>query len=140
MRPSRPTPTRADHKQFVVNEGWQQVPSAHHETYELDLADGRVLRTRISRPPTTTTYGARMWAHILGDQLDVTTDQFWACVKEGLTPNRASEDVVEEVDDAIPVDVVNLLVSRVGLTRRDLVGMTRHEAIARLNAYWSTGR
>jgi len=140
VSPARPTPTRADHKQFVVNEGWQQVPSAHHETYELDLADGRVLRTRISRPPNKTTYGARMWAHILRDQLDVTADEFWACVRDGVAPNRTSEDVVEEVDDAIPVDVVNLLVGRVGLTRRDLVGMTREEAIARLNEHWSTGR
>jgi len=137
---SRPTPTRADHKQFVVNEGWQQVPSTHHETYELDLADGRVLRTRISRPPNKTTYGARMWAHSLRDQLDVTADEFWACVRDGVAPDRTPDDVVDEVDDAIPVDVVNLLVGRVGLTRRDLVGMTRQEAIARLNEYWSTGR
>ena len=126
--------------QFVVNEGWQQVPSTHHETYELGLADGRVLRTRISRPPNKTTYGARMWAHILRDQLDVTADEFWTCVSDGVAPDRTSGDLVDEVDDAIPVDVVNLLVSRVGLTRRDLVGMTRQEAIARLNEFWSTGR
>jgi hypothetical protein len=36
--------------------------------------------------------------------------------------------------------VVNLLIGRVGLTRQDLIGMTREEAIARLNQYWSTGR
>ncbi len=126
--------------QFVVNEGWQPVASTRHETYELDLADGRVLRTRISRPPNRTTYGARMWAHILRDQLDVTVDEFWACVSDGVAPDRAPDDVVEEVDDAIPVDVVTLLVGRVGLTRRDLVGMTRQQAIARLNEYWATGR
>jgi hypothetical protein len=140
VSPSRPAPTRADHLQSVVNEGWQQVPSTHHETFELGLADGRVLRTRISRPPNKTTYGARMWAHILRDQLDVTADEFWTCVTDGVAPDRTSGDLVEEVDDAIPVDVVNLLVSRVGLTRRDLVGMTRQEAIARLNEFWSTGR
>ena len=140
MSPSQPAPTRADHKQFVVNEGWQPVPSTHHETYELDLADGRVLRTRISRPPNKTTYGTRMWAHILRDQLDVTADEFWACVGDGVAPDRTPDDVVEEVDHAIPVDVVNLLVSRVGLTRQDLIGMTRQEAIGRLNEYWSTGR
>lgn len=140
MSPSWPQPTRADHKQFVVNEGWQQVPSTHHETYELDLPDGRVLRTRISRPPNKATYGARMWAHILRNQLDVSADEFWACVREGVAPDRSDDDAPEEADDAIPVDVVNLLVGRVGLTRRDLIGMTRDEAIARLNEYWSTGR
>ncbi len=140
VSPSRPTPTRSDHQQFVVNEGWRQVPSAHHETYELDLADGRMLRTRISRPPSKTTYGARMWDHILRDQLDVTADELWACVRDGVAPDRAPDDVPDQVDDAIPVDVVNLLIGRLGLTHRDLVGMTRQEAISRLNEYWSTGR
>jgi hypothetical protein len=39
-----------------------------------------------------------------------------------------------------PVDVVHLLLGRVGLTRWDLVGMTREEAVARPNEYRSTGR
>ena len=123
-----------------MNEGWQQVPSTHHETFELDLPDGHVLRTRISRPPNRATCGPRMWAHILRDQLEVTAEEFWACVRNGVVPDRTPDDVPGEVDDAIPVDVVNLLIGRVGLSRRDLIGMTRDEAIARLNQYWSTGR
>ena len=101
--------------------------------------DGRVQRTRISRPPDRTTYGARMWAHILRDQLDLATDGFWACVRDGVAPDRAPDEAVEEVDDAIPVEVVTLPVERVGLTRREFIGMTREDAIARLNEYWSTG-
>ncbi len=122
------------------NEGWRQVPSTHHDTFELELADGRVLRTRISRPPNKTTYGPRMWTHILRDQLDVSADAFWACVEDGIIPDRAPEGIPEAIDDAIPVDVVRLLLDRVGLTRRDVVGMTREEAIARLGEFWSTGR
>jgi hypothetical protein len=137
---SWPQPTRATHEQFVGNEGWHQVASTHHDTYELDLPDGRVLRTRISRPPDKTTYGARMWAHILRDQLDVTAAEFWVCVRDGVAPDRTPDDVPEEVDDTIPVEVAGLLIHRVGLTRGDLVGMTREEAISRLNEYWSTGR
>ena len=140
VSPSWPQPTRADHQQFVANEGWKQVPSTCHETYELDLPDGRVLRTRISRPPNKTTYGVRMWARILTDQLDVTADEFWACVRDNVAPSRTSDDAVEEVDNAIPVDVINLLIGRVGLTRGDIVGLTRDEASARLNEHWATGR
>lgn len=40
---------------------------------------------------------------------------------------------------AIPVEVAELLVGRVGLTRRDLVGMSREQAISRLNEYWAAG-
>jgi hypothetical protein len=137
---SWPQPTRAAHERFVVNEGWHQVPSTHHDTYELVLPDGRVLRTRISRPPDKTSYGARMWAHILRDQLDVTAAEFWACARDGVAPDRTPDHVPEGVDDAIPVEVAELLIGRVGLTRRDLIGMTRDDAIARLNEYWSTGR
>lgn len=148
MSTSRPQPTRADHKRFVLTEGWQEVASSHHETYEREVSDGRVLRTRISRPPNRTTYGARMWAHILRDQLDVTVDEFWACVQDGVVPDRAPDDAPdrapddapEVVDDAIPIEVVKLLIERVGLTHHGLIDMTRDEAIARLNEYWSTGR
>ncbi|MEX0952226.1 MAG: hypothetical protein WDZ26_00175 [Nitriliruptoraceae bacterium] len=121
------------------NEGWNRVPSRHHETYELNLADGRVLRTRISRPPNRTTYGARMWAHILRDQLDVTADEFWACVRDGQMPDRGPGDATEETRGAIPAEIVTLLVERVGMTRSELVGMTKQEAIERLNEYWTSG-
>ena len=80
-----------------------------------------------------------MWAHFLRDQLDVAADGFWARVRDGVAPDRTPDDVVEEVDDAIPVEVVTLLVEPVGLSRRELIGMTREGVIARLNEYWSTG-
>src|SRR4051794_41203434 len=59
--------TRDDHQRFCAVEGWVQVrnargkPVRHHETYELSLFDGRILRTRISRPVNRTTYGPAMF-------------------------------------------------------------------------------
>lgn len=132
--------TRTDHERFVVREGWRQVRSTHHETYVLTLPDGRVLRTRISRPPDRTTYGARLWAHVLRDQLQVTEQEFWACVRDGALPDRRPDPRPDAPDTAIPFEVADLLVGRVGLRREDLIGMTRDDAIARLNAYWATGR
>lgn len=133
-------PTRADHQRFVEREGWQPAASTHHETYELVLMDGRVLRTRISRPPDRTTYGPRLWAHVLRDQLGVTEDEFWACVRDGALPDRRPDRRAEERSSTIPVEVAELLIGRVGLRREDLVGMSREAAIARLNTYWATGR
>lgn len=135
-----PTPTRADHERFVRTEGWTPVPSSYHATFELGLPDGTVLRTRFSRPPDRTTYGPRMWAHILRDQLAVSEEGFWACVRDSVTPDRGDEHTGEDVGGSIPVDVVTLLLDRVGLTREQIRGMTRDEAIARLTTYWSTGR
>ena len=138
MSPSWPQPDRAVHRQFVVTEGWDEVPSTHHDTYELALPDGDVLRTRISRPPSSKhTYGRAMWAHVLRDQLAVTAAEFWACVNDGVLPDRGGDDAAPA--DAIPVDVVRLLVDRVGLTEQQVRGLSVDEAIARLNRFWTSG-
>lgn len=140
MTRSWPQPNRAAHKDFVTTEGWEEAESTHHDTYELTLPDGRILRTRISRPPSSKkTYGERMWSHILRDQLDVTEGDFWACVENGELPDRGLEDR-EAPGEAIPVDVATLLASRVGLSRQELRAMTAEQAIARLNDFWTTGR
>lgn len=140
---SQPAPTRADHEKFCRIEGWTPVRDAqgrtgtHHATYELALPDGRVLRTRISHPPDRTTYGPGLWSHITRDQLDVDEPTFWACVRNGIPPARGAPPVPI---DTLPAELVALLTRRAGLPEREVAAMTRDEAIARLNEYWSSGR
>lgn len=138
-----PEPTRADHDRFCQREGWRRVRDArgrtgsHHVTYELDLPDGRTLRTRVAHPPDRTDYGPRIWAHILRDQLEVSEEQFWACVRGGTTPDRGRPAVPAK---ALPAELVHLLLTRVGLTEAEVAAMTKAEAAQRLHDYWSTGR
>ena len=138
-----PEPTRADHERFCVLEGWLQVRNArgsagtHHVTYELDLPDGQILRTRISHPPDRTGYGPSLWAHILRDQLGVTAEVFWACVKDGKLPDRG---VPEPPKNPLPADLVHLLLTRVGLSEPEVAELTRDEAVARLNRFWIEGK
>ncbi len=137
-----PAPTRAAHDQFCRDEGWTVVRNAtgkknvHHITYELALADGTVLRTRISRPPDRSNYGASMWAHILRDQLAVDEASFWACVNDGVAPDRGG---AKERADTIPLEVVQLLLNRVGMSETEVGKLSRAEAIARLNQFWQEG-
>ena len=139
-RRSRPAPTRADHDRFCVVEGWRVVRDArgdsigHHVTYELDLPDGRTLRTRVSHPPNRETYGPALWRHVLGDQLCVDEATFWACVRDRTRPSRGA---VEPTPDGIPAEMVHLLVHRVGLSESEVGRMTRHQAVERLAAFWS---
>jgi len=139
---SWPAPARKDHEAFCQAEGWQRVRDArgrtgtHHVTYELGLPDGRVLRTRVSHPVDRSGYGASLWSNILRDQLQVTEAEFWACVQRGVRPDRGMPAVPAA---ALPADVVHLLISRVGLTESDVAAMTREEAIARLQRYWTGG-
>lgn len=82
---SWPQPSRKDHDAFCRHEEWERVRDAvgrkgtHHVTYELNLPDGRVLRTRVSRPVDRSDYGPNLWGHILRDQLEVDEATFWAC-------------------------------------------------------------
>lgn len=137
-----PQPRRQLHEKFCQVEGWSPVRDArgrsgtHHVTYELGLRDGRILRTRISHPADRTTYGPASWGHILRDQLQVTDTEFWQCVQEGVKPDRGEPEAPAE---ALPAELVYLLISRVGLEEAAVAAMTRDEAVARLNRYWSEG-
>jgi hypothetical protein len=140
---SWPAPsTRADHERFCRTEGWKQVRDArgrtgtHHLTYELDLPDGRILRTRISHPAGRTDYGPGIWRHILRDQIEVSEEQFWACVRDGTVPGRSAP---QPARDALPAEVVHLLLTRVGLPEPEVAAMTREQAVARLGRYWTEG-
>lgn len=137
-----PQPTREDHERFCQTEGWRPVRTArgrtgtHHVTYELDLADGRILRTRISHPADRSTYGRSIWSHILRDQLHVDEASFWACAQDKVVPDRGMPTAPPE---ALPADLVHLLISRVGLDEREVAAMTKEEAITRLHRYWIDG-
>ncbi|CAM3780816.1 cytotoxic translational repressor of toxin-antitoxin stability system [Kibdelosporangium persicum] len=128
---SEQAPTPADHDRFCTNEGWIGVRSAGRTTYELGLPDGRVLRTRLSARDTS--YGPELWHHILRDQLEVDEPTFWACVHDNEKPDRG---IAKPRPDALPVDLVHLLITRLGLSERAVAAMTRKEAIARIDAYW----
>lgn len=137
-----PQPTRKDHHTFCQVEQWRQVRDArgragtHHVTFELDLPDGRILRTRISHPVNRTDYGPKLWRHILRDQLEVDDAVFWSCVQDGVKPQRGAPTPPQ---DSLPADLVYLLISRVGLTEAEVSAMSREDAIARAQQYWSEG-
>ena len=139
-----PAPTRKDHQAFCEAEGWELVRNArgktsgHHAlTYHLHLHDGRILRTRISHPPDGSTYGDSIWSHILRDQLDVEEEAFWACVRDGIKPSRGEPDIPPE---ALPAELVHLLITRLGLTGPEIALLRRDEAIARMQQFWSEPR
>jgi hypothetical protein len=75
-----------------------------------------------------------VWRHILREQIDVSEDEFWACVNDGIKPSRGK---IEPPKESIPLEVANLLIHRVGLSEAELAELTRDEAIARLNRYWT---
>lgn len=135
-----PQPTRKDHETFCLVEEWRRVRDArgrtgtHHLTYELVLFDGRILRTRVSHPVDRTDYGPSIWKHILREQLAVDEQSFWRCVRDGVKPDRG---VPTPPAEALPADLVHLLISRVGLDESEVASMSKADAIARLQQFWA---
>lgn len=134
--------SRRDHDRFCQIEGWDEVRNArgrtgHHQTYESRLPDGRILRTRISHPVNNDTYGARLWSHILRDQLDVTQTQFWACVDDRTVPDRGvAADATPA--NALPAGLVHQLIHVVGVPEGEVAAMSLDQALSVMNEYWST--
>lgn len=127
-----PAVTREHHDQFCETERWQLVrgatgrPVKHHRTYELPLWDGRILRTRISQPIDKSTYAPSMWSHILRTQLDVTAKEFWACVNDGVIPDRGGP-AVATVREALPLHLVRSLTA-LGVPEDEVLSLTPREA------------
>ncbi|MDN5767744.1 MAG: cytotoxic translational repressor of toxin-antitoxin stability system [Humibacillus sp.] len=134
--------SRVDHNQFCVDDRWDLVRDArgrevkHHVTWELPLLDGRILRSRISRPLKKERYGPNLWKSILRDQLEVTEDEFWVCVKDGVRPNRGHD--VEAPPDALPAQLVYQLIHQAGVAEREVADMTLQQAMDAMTTYWST--
>lgn len=133
--------TRADHNQFCLNEAWTLVRDAqgravrHHVTYELALPKGDVLRTRISRPISKETYGPDLWKTILREQLQVSEVEFWACVSDGIIPDRGTAPATPS--NALPAQLVYQLIHTAGIPADQVADMSLDQATATMNEFWS---
>ena len=134
--------SRREHKQFCDIEGWATAlnargkPVGHHITYELSLNDGRILRTRISRPANNETYVSSLWTAILRDQLDVTEGAFWDCVERRVLPPRPGK-TSSPASAGLPASLVHQLKTTLGLSDDDVAVLSKDEAVARMTAFWS---
>lgn len=90
----------------------------------------------MSHPVDRTCYGQSMWKHILRDQLDVGEPEFWSCVNDGVKPDRG---IPAPPAEALPADLVYMLISRVGVDEAEVATLSKTEAIARLQQFWIEG-
>lgn len=137
-----PPATKRDHEKFCRAEGWSEVDNAtggkvrHHVTFTLQLADGRRLRTRISHPADGTAYGPSLWHHILRDQIDVTEEQFWACVDRGIAPPRPAVGTPAPAK-SLPYPLARQVVELLGLSDEEVAQLEVGEAAKLILDYWS---
>ncbi len=90
----------------------------------------------MSHPVDRTVCGAALWSHILRDQLIAAESEFWDCVIDGKLPDRGAPSTPKE---SLPADLVYLLIHRVGLSEETSSGLTKEDAVAVLQRYWTNG-
>jgi len=135
----------ADHLTFVETEGWQRRGTARgrgrtgdHVRYVLRLADGDVLMTRVSHGSGSVD-DPNLVAAILRDQLRVSEEDFYRCVRHGVLPPRPQPPSPEIPADTLDAKLVRNLIRRVGMTQQEVAALGRDEAIARWQAYLTNG-
>lgn len=128
-------PTNAELRKFVDTEGWQDKDKAagrrkgDHHRYLLVLADGTTLYTRISHGRGGVD-DPKLFAAILRDQLQVTEEQFWACVRQGVKPPRPGA-TRERPANAIDGKLAWRLHKQAGLSQQEIQTLTPDEALQR---------
>lgn len=108
------------------------------QALELERHDGRVLRTRISRPANRESYGPALWKLILTEQLSVTEEQFWACVKDRRLPDRGGDSGDLPSRQCRPSWSSRPL--NIGLPETQVAQMTLEEAVATMTEHRSRPR
>jgi len=127
------TPKFRELKKFVTVEGWTDKDVASgkstgdHYRYVFTTPTGERLSTRISHG-SGQIQDPDLFKHILRDQLKVSEEQFWAAVDAGVIPVREQPGIIRD-KSALDAKLARNLISKVGLSPAELVGMTQVAAV-----------
>lgn len=127
--------THAAHRKFVETEGWEKKGTAtgkkksgDHHRYTLRLATGDILYTRVSHG-TGQLDNPNTVAAVFRIQLEVTEDDFWSCVDNGVLPPRPQPDKPKTPADSLDAPLMRNLIRKVGLSITDVAKLTKDEAV-----------
>ncbi|MHB1497541.1 MAG: cytotoxic translational repressor of toxin-antitoxin stability system [Acidimicrobiales bacterium] len=122
------------HRKFVETEGWENKGTARgpsktgdHYRYELVLASGDVLITRVSHGQGQIN-DPKPVAAILTDQLAVSEPDLRRCVDKGVLPPRPWPPAPPAAGEALDAKLVRNLVRKVGLSEADIAKLTKRRA------------
>jgi hypothetical protein len=127
MRPAHYDDMRA----FCRVDGWSSTADTpgrtthKHEVWTKALADGTLLRSVISKGRGE--YSPQMMSWIIKHELEVTEQEFWTAVRDGVAPARPQARPARPQRELLPLSLVRAL-QAAGHTAGDLRGLTLEEA------------
>ena len=137
-------PTFAELKRFVEIEGWEATDASRpgrvgdHFRYTFTTPAGDRLYTRVSHGRGQI-QDRDLFTHILRTQLHVSAETFWEAVDRGIVPCRPRAGSRETSEPALDAKLVRNLITKVGLTTDQLIGMTQDEAVHLWNEWLTKG-
>ena len=137
--------SHSDHRRFVETEHWEHKGTARaaqrtgdHHRYTLVLATGEVLYTRVSHG-SGQIGDPGLVASILREQLRVSEDDFYRCVRDGVLPPRPQPPTADRPTESIDGKLMRNLVRKVGLNAEEIAVMTKAEAVQAWQDYLTGG-
>jgi hypothetical protein len=121
-----------EHLRFCNLDGWTELKGARgngrdHLYFTKELADGSVLRTKVSHGTNGKEYSKSLWRDILREQLGVPEAEFWQVLKERRPAER--ETVVAADDrELAPAWLVQCLLYTVGLREHEVAALSKTDA------------
>lgn len=138
-------PTWGDVRDFVAADAWREISvrersgsRRRHIFYEKVLEDGRVLQTHVSHSSQKSMSPGR-FSSLLRNELEVSKDGFWECIRTGEPvdrPVRLYEPEVVEHD----AWVVAVLAGELHLPPDEIQRLSRKEAEGLVYKHWARGR
>lgn len=134
-------PTWAQVEEFLDADGWRRLEGgerggkrSRHVFYEKTLDNGRVLQTHISHSSSKAMSPGR-FSSILHHQLEVSQEEFWACIRSKTPVNRpVALDTPPVAHEAWVIDV---LVRELHLTAAEIASLSPEEAQRRVHDHWA---
>ncbi len=136
-------PAHSALRKFVETEGWDDKDkksgrkTGDHRRYTLRLETGEVLYTRVSHGSGSVD-DPGLWTRILREQLQVTEDQFWDCVRRGIKPPRPGV-AAPPPENRLDAKLAFNLIKKVGLTHEQVAELDREQAIEAWKRYLGEG-
>lgn len=142
-----PQPTHAQLRRFCEIDGWEETTSARgkvpdHYRYRKRLADGTLLRTKVSHG-SGSIEDPRLWSKIWKHDLGLQSEQkFWDALSSRKAVIRPGDEVAAPAGEPgahLPRDLFWALVKTVGLSEQEAAALSKEEAVARMTEHWSRG-
>lgn len=136
-----PLPRLAELTRFCEIDGWEALQRARggagdHRRYRKVLADGTVLRTRVSHGAGEIG-DAGLWKRIWRDQLGLETEEaFWEALRTGRPVERGAAVADPPVGPSLPGWVVAGLLTA-GRSEAEIRGLAADEATRLLHELWA---